>query len=174
MSFETEEMKAETVVELSLGEINDLSIDDLLTYRNQNVKIKLKSTDKFNIRWKDNELDVDPQLADSIIDAINAINLQQEIKADVYKQYKSTFTKISKFNNDHKSLTKDLFNISIDADQASISDEDISKFNMSLFNVDPRLDTLNGKVDYIIEKLNIKDITDVMFLVLALVVSEKS
>lgn len=173
MSVESVDQELDKVIELSIGEINDLSIDDLLTYRKDGVRIKLRATDKFNIRWKNDALDVDPIVADTIIDAIKAINLQQEIKADIYKQYRSTFNRILEFQDSNNTLGKDLFNLSISKEKV-IDDSDIEKFNSGLFNVDPRLSSLNGKVDYIVEKLQITDITEVVFLVLALMVSDKN
>lgn len=174
-------------VSLTIDEINSLSIDNLLDFKSQNVVIKINSTavgDKFNIRWKEDGFDILSEKEEEIISAVKALMLKIELESASAKFYKKGLSQIVKLGDkiSDKKLISKILGIDLKKPDVKDSTDDKnleSKSNPTgfhdIFNVinqvtdrNKSLNTLGGKVDYIVNKLGITDITEVIFVILTI------
>lgn len=183
---QTGDIKLVKSIPLTIDEINSLSVNDLLDLKHRDISIKINSNNNFNIRWKDDGFDISEERTDEINIAIKALLLKIKVESAGAKFYKKSVGEIVKLGD--KIGNKILLSKILDLDFKSTnltgpkSKGDDSVGFSDIFNVinqvtvkNKGLNTLGGKADYIINKLELTDITEVVYAILTIaVVSEDS
>lgn len=165
---------------LSVNEINNLTIDQLLTYRYQGTKIIVShSESSFNIRWNKDDLDIPKDREDLIINAIKALVLKMEMEKRGDKYYNDCIKEIldlgKELPENNRKLLGSILNIDLTGRNKDISDnkseigfKDMMNLVSRIKKSNDALSTMGGKVDYIINKLQLVDPTEIVFTILAL------
>jgi hypothetical protein len=173
-------------IPLTIDEINSLSIDNLLDLKHRNISIKINSNNSFNIRWKDDGFDIAEERTDEIETAIKALLLKIKVENAGAKFYKNSVKDIVKLGDkiDNKILLSkildlDFKNVNLTGSKQKADDSigfsDIFNIINQVTVKNKNLNTLGGKADYIINKLELTDITEVVYAILTIaVVTENS
>ncbi len=165
---------------LTVEEINSLTVDNLLDLKHRGIVIKINSNNIFGIRWKEDGLDISKERDNQITDAIKALNLKTKLENAGTKYYKRGLNDILKLGDkiEDKTLISKILDLDLNKGSKVSPAGSIPTGFSDIFNVinlvssnNRSLSTLGGKTDYIINKLEITDITEVIFIILALVIS---
>jgi predicted DsbA family dithiol-disulfide isomerase len=171
--------KDQSVVELTIDQINNLSIDDLLDYKVNNKKVVVNANNPFTVRWNDNGLDVSKDREELILNGIQALQLKVQLENEGNKFCNKSMSNILKLGekiNDSDIINNilDIKSLDFKANNKSIINSENAGFNelfnlvVKINNTSNKLMTLGGKVDYIVDKLKITDITEYIFIILAI------
>lgn len=165
-------------ISLTVDQINNLTVDQLLDLKSRSLSITVDSTTNgvLDIRWSDTgsfgSLDITKDREDLIINAIKALQLRIRLEKAGSNYHKKSLSEILKLGDkmENKSLISRIFDFKFGDEPKSkeVGFNDIFNVISSVSLKNKSLDTMGGRVNFIIDKLALKDTTEIVFTILSL------
>ena len=165
-------------ISLTVDQINNLTVDQLLDLKSRSLSIAVDSTTNgvLDIRWSDTgsfgSLDIAKDREDLIINAIKALQLRIRLERAGSNYHKKSLSEILKLGDkmENKSLISRIFDFKFGDEPKSkeVGFSDVFNVISSVSLKSKNLDTMGGRVNFIIDKLELKDSTEIVFTILSL------